>query len=741
MNGTRPHAGIEVDPAMQGWKNKARQVALNRVARVMSGELEKIGTPVKRVIVDARGRACTDGETVWIPMQMTDDEVLNLAMQEAILAHEAAGHLRYTDFKAWKKVCDGIKAGDEDRMLHDFVNILEDARVNYLLSQDFPGSGKRLDATQEHFMQKHEEMWAEKSADEINPRQAAMVAMMSEAIAHTPHFFNHVPEVVAYMDEVREICTNAIAQPNTASVIVQAKRMMTIYRTHFPEDYSEDADTFGMPSGEAGEGICTDDMSPEEIEKMAEKQKDAGAEVEEAPRRRFKELKEKMDEVAEKAQKAKEDAQNAQESEESGSGSEGTEEAEESAEGDGEGQDGEGSEGDSESGDSGSGDADGEGDSADGEGEGEGDASGDSGDSSDSADSGSSTGPQEGTTEDELTESSSDSDTMEAGGGRGADLTQTDDLWAEIQEALDAEAQEAYDLRENFAEQIEKTMNADDFPETIENDSNHSIHITHTTQSFIERGDVHVAHYAQSYNEVVFQNKVAITTLVNEMKRLIKGSDSKFVRGLKKGALDTRRVWMHKTNDRLFQKRQDPQKADANVVVLIDSSGSMSGTRAEEAAKTAVIFAEVFDRLGFGCEIVDFASRGDTAIRIRKSMNAPVNEITKAAIACPTAGGSNADGYAVEWCINRVKDMKGTSMVFVISDGQPAGPAPPNMDCDTHLKTVVANCPKSVALFSVGIDGMDTSEYYDNAVCVDDARNLVKQSLPIIRKMCRRIAA
>ena len=146
MNGTRPHAGIEVDPAMVGWKNKARQVALNRVARVMSGELEKVGTPVKRVIVDARGRACTDGETVWIPMQMTDDEVLNLAMQEAILAHEAAGHLRYTDFKAWKKVCDGIKAGDEDRMLHDFVNILEDARVNYLLSQDFPGSGKRLDA-------------------------------------------------------------------------------------------------------------------------------------------------------------------------------------------------------------------------------------------------------------------------------------------------------------------------------------------------------------------------------------------------------------------------------------------------------------------------------------------------------------------------------------------------------------------------------------------------------------------
>lgn len=723
---------------MQGWANKARSIALNRVARVLSGELESVGTPVKRVIVDARGRACTDGENVWVPMQMTEDPVMNRMMQEAILAHEAAGHLRYTRFQDWFNITKAIKAGTEDRLLHDFVNILEDARVNHLLSQDFPGSGKRLDATQAYFMQKHREQWDGQPAEMINARQAAMVAMMTEAIAHQPHFFNHVPEVVAYMDEVRSICATAVSQPTTAAVIVQAKRMLKIYRKHFPEDMGE-GDEFGMPSGESGEGIMMDDMSPEEIERMAKEQKERGAQVEEAPRRRFKDLKEKMDEVAEKAQ-AQKDAQEASESDESGSGDESTGEGEEDAqgasEGDSEGDseegsDGEGSEGDSGEGDSGSGDADGEGDNP---------ADADGGELSDESGSSEPTGADETKTDghlDELPESTENGD--KGWGG------ESDDLWAEINEAMEAEMQEAHDLKKDFKEDCEDAASSgpEAGSETDSKYGDHTIEITHTTQSFIERADLNpefnLSDFATAYNATVAENRTAITTLVNEMKRLIKGRDTKYQRGLKRGGLDSRRLWMHRTNDRLFQKRVDPDVAEANVVVLIDSSGSMGGTRSQEAARAATVFAEVFDRLGFGCEIVDFCTMGRTAIRVRKSMKAPVNEITKAAIAAPTAGGSNSDGYALQWCIDRVSTFKGNRMVFVISDGQPAGPAPSGLSCDDHLKAVVEDCPKDIGLFSVGIDGMDTSEYYENAVRVDDCRTLVKDSMPIIRKMLRRV--
>ena len=751
-----PNAGIAVKNPQAKFLSKARVRTLNRVATVMSGELVGVGTPVKKVVVCPQGRACTDGETVWIPMQVHEDERINRMGQEGILAHEVAGHLRYTDFGAWKVICDQIRLGHEDRLLHDFVNILEDARVNHLLCQDFAGSGKRLLATQRIMMQRHRDAWAGKTADQINPRQAAMIAMMTEAIAHEPHFFNHVPEVVAYMDEVRSICATAIAQPNTKSVVKQAKRMLAVFRTHFPEDAHEDADTFGMPQSGDAEGVMTDDMSPEEIERMAKAQENKNAKPEEVSRQRFQELKEKI----EKLQKASEEAQKAQKE------SDATDDAQESNNGSGDDSEGDSEESGSAGSDAGEGDEEsdnismgdgsgdgdeevyeeaGEGDSVDAVAEGDGDGEsiegeGESGDASDSADSG------DGESDSgESGETDSNADSMDAGGEKGIDTSDIDmdEMWADIQAEIEAERETAYDLQADFADECESATESDTpiDPEfqTEFDDSGHVCQITHTTREFVERGDIDTDVLADGFNQVVSVNKSQITTMVNEMKRLLKGANNKHTRGLKRGMLDSKRIAFHQTNNRLFMRKNEQKRAEANVMILIDSSGSMSGRRAESAAQAAVVFAEVMDKLGWGCEIVDFSSSRNTAIRVRKMMKAPLNNITKAAIRQPTAGGCNADGYAVEWCLNRLEKFSGNRMLFVLSDGQPAGPSPPDMDCDTHLRTVVANAPKDIGLFSVGIDGMDTGAYYDNAVINNNNSELVKDCMPVIRKMVRTV--
>jgi len=750
-----PNTGIQVSRVERSYIAQARNRTLNKIATVLSGELENVGTPVKRVVICPQGRACTDGETVWIPMRVHEDDKVNHIAQEAILAHEAAGHLRYTDFKAWKVIGDEIKRGHEDRLLHDFVNILEDARVNHLLSQDFAGSGKRLDATQAIFMKRHEDNWNGKPADEVNPRQAAMIAMMTEAIAQKPHFFNHVPAVCDYMDEVRPICATAIGQPNTKSVIRQAKRMLKVFRTHFPEDANEDSDTFGMPQGDDAEGVMTDDMSPEEIEKMAQKQTEKDAKPEEVNRQRFQDLKKKLDELAEKAKKVREqkessDGEECDEGDDSSSGAnDGSDEAgtgqesDDSDEGDsgnGEGSDGEGEDGDQDGGESGAGDSDSD-ESGMGEGEGEGDSDGDS---CEGADGETVWEFNDGDGEDENHEG--ESDDMGAGGDRGMATNDIDfdEMWAEVQAVMDAEEQDARDIKHDFENDIKDSKTPMDSPDEVFptqfDDGGHECIISHTTDSFIERGAVDIQSTAEAYNDVVGENKAQIITMVNELKRTLKGDNSKHERGLKRGALDSRRLAFHRTNERLFMKKTEPKKAEANIIILIDSSGSMGGTRCEKAAQTACVFAEVFDRLNFGCEIVDFASHGNkTAMRIRKGMTAPLNQITKAAIRTPTAGGNNADGYAVEWCLHRLQPMKGNRMLFVISDGQPAGPSPPTMNTDQHLRAVVANANKDIGLFSVGIDGMDTSTYYDNAVCVNDSNDLVRESMPIIRKMVRTV--
>lgn len=46
--------------------------------------------------------------------------------------------------------------------------------------------------------------------------------------------------------------------------------------------------------------------------------------------------------------------------------------------------------------------------------------------------------------------------------------------------------------------------------------------VSHMTDEFIERGDIDIDANAEAFNAVVGENKTAITTMVNEMKRLLK---------------------------------------------------------------------------------------------------------------------------------------------------------------------------------------------------------------------------
>jgi len=652
----------------------------------MSGELEEIGAKVERVILNRQGKASTDGKNVYIPENYdTGDEALELMMQEAVLAHEAAGHMRYTDFGSWHKLSETVKSGDDDQLIHDFVNILEDARVNHLLSQDFPGSGKRLHVSQQVFMQRHKDHWAKAdSADESLDPKAAIVAMMTEAIIHEPHFNTDRETVCTFMDEVRPLLNNAIAQPDTPAVIKQARRLVEVFRTYWPA-----FDEYGEPQGGSGEGIILDDMTPEQVKRMKEAQERGDVKVVKVSKARFNDMK--------KAKKP-EAAEDTPEGEESSAG---------------------GDEGDNPS----------EGDT--------GDESGDSGDACADAD------------------ADDQADLDEAGDARGAreqefgiDYNQNEDgdidrLFAELTEALESESDQAADMEHDFNEE------AGDSRQDIDGGiiKRHEIRITHGTDDLVRRGVSAVDSWAAEYDSTIKQHNTQIKTMKNELRRIIKGRDSRFTDGLKKGDLDDRRLWQHRTNDRLFRKKDQPKKAEANVLILVDASGSMgAGTRASSASECAAVVTEVMDSLGFGCEVVDFNSDGAsasgyTSMRVRKGMNAPLNRITKAAIRAPFVGSQNSDGYAVQWCLDRLKGMKGNRMLFVISDGQPAGPYDKDYrNGEAHLKAVVANAPKDIGLFSIGIDGMDTSRFYPNgATC--NAHELTAKAMPIIRRMVRKVRA
>jgi len=684
---------------------RAYQHHLGNLAKVLSGQYEGKGRAVKRLKVGPSEPCATDGDTVHLsyPIMQGISDSMNLILTEAILAHEAAGHLRYTNFNAWKTMTDAIKRGDEDRLLHDFVNIFEDARVNYLLGKDFAGSKKRLDMAQNMMMAQHKAGVAGRVIEDKEAPKMGVIAIATEAILSVGHFINH-PKVIAMMDEARPLFVNALAAKNTNIVVKGAREVLAIYRKHFPEDET-DGSEYGASTSDEGEGLFSDDMSIENIEKAANSQKRNKAKAQDAPAKRFKDLVEKMP-VADSTQ-------------------DGDGPAAGDADGDGEsagGDAGDGNETGDETGDDG---GDGAGDGAGGD-----SAGGDVGDETGDDGNGKGMNALPETQDDDFGSSAvvreGDNDEAEFLGGstgsyealfEGDDLTEN--LKAEAQAVLDG-ADDLWFPEDADLEDLTVDHVVPDSGERV-NDGGHLI-ITQENESWRD-GMADVG----AYDATKAQTKGAVKRVAKTLQNLIKGADTRFTTHHKRGKLDDRRLWAVRSSDRLFTKDKTYEEFKLRCVILIDASGSMSGGRARQAAKAAVALSEAMEAVGADYEVVDFNSsnggirgysQGATYINVRKGANQSLTTTVKQQIATPFSGSQNSDGYAVKWAMNRTKQFgqpDARRMVFIISDGSPCGPAPRGMGSGTHLQSVLAEAEKDdCILFSVGIAGMNTAKWYAN---------------------------
>ncbi len=481
--------------------NAAKAARFHRVSKVMSGELRGFGSKVERVVITTN--ACTDGKTIQIPERMHDNDVWNSIMQEAILAHENAHH-RYTDFVAWeRKVIKPMKKHEVDQLLHKFVNLLEDARINHLFGQDWKGSAKQMQFTHEVFMAQHQEQ----TTDESPLKQQAMVAMMTEAIAHQPHWFTN-QRVIDFMNDNRKLMMNAIKQPSTSDVINQAKRLLKAYRIAFPDDESEDWES-------DFDGMSDDDLSGRDIERASEQQQAQGRNPEQPSRSRFSDMKEQpktepqdstpsdSDDGDSGVSDSTGDGESSDESgDESGSGA-GDESSDESSDttGDSTGEcDIEGddsSDGNADDGLDCDGDASGDCDGGDGDGDGDGDDhDGDGGD-----------GNGEG---DGHIDSDADLNTEDgATGGDSVNSGEFEEVWSELIDRVASEMQEvvqtAHDIdnghtdgaRQEVATVTGKTHMIDEG--TLTTDDGHQIHVIAGAKDFVRRETRIKAHASTSY--------------------------------------------------------------------------------------------------------------------------------------------------------------------------------------------------------------------------------------------------
>ena len=706
---------IKMRKADPVWIQRATEARLTRLTRTLGGRYDIT------VRINDQGMAATDGNTVWLPRRINPDPAANLICQEAIAAHEAAGHLRYTCFKSWKAVSDDIQAGKEEKTLHHMTNILEDARVNHLLSQDYAGSGKHIDFTHDLLYPKYLEQL---NNPEVNERVKAMSALAVECIAHKAAPTDS-EKVKAFMDDVRPLLHGAISQPNTKAIIEEARILLAKFREYFPADGSSEMAEDMFP--EEFDGML-DDHSPEQLENMRRMQTRVKVDRK-VKKDRFSDMKETTQEEAEAAQKAQEEGDSC----------------------DGEGQDGEG-EGTSK---------EGEGKPGDGDSQGKGNGKGD-GEEIEPEDYEDRTG--EGQEYDEvgevvggIDESSKDKKKAPSEGSMNQQSSgATEEYWDILAEADDIIKDmdiDAINLEERYKGEVEA---ADGGLEITSMGGEldkwgHEIKIGGTPSTIVRVSNMHDS--VQRYNRTVNRYETTIRTLVAEIKKRLSGKESDYLRMQRRGKVDSRSVWNAEASDRIFRKRIRIKRPEAAGILLIDASGSMGGggqtyNRAYYASEAAIVMSEVMARCGFHYEVVDFNSssggrngEGYTNMNVRKPLSGKPNEIAKAAISTDHVGYGNSDGHALQWCIDRLRTVEADSkFVFVISDGAPAGPSPSGMNAWQHLTEVVNACPSDISLCSVGIDGCQTKTWYgERAADITRASELGEVVVPVLRKTLRGI--
>ncbi len=129
------------------------------------------------------------------------------------------------------------------------------------------------------------------------------------------------------------------------------------------------------------------------------------------------------------------------------------------------------------------------------------------------------------------------------------------------------------------------------------------------------------------------------------------------------------------TTARMFDKRRDPGNLkDAAVMLAVDLSGSMCGSKIEQARKTAIVMAETFARLNIPCYVMGFHADLDGYNAVHDHYvgwnNTKKERITLASM---TPYYNNFDGYSIRYAGKLLEDRKAANkLLIVISDGQPA---------------------------------------------------------------------
>ena len=231
--------------------------------------------------------------------------------------------------------------------------------------------------------------------------------------------------------------------------------------------------------------------------------------------------------------------------------------------------------------------------------------------------------------------------------------------------------------------------------------------------------------------------------------------------GMRNGKLSSNNLYRLVSNDdHIYKKKIEHKTRDVAVSLVIDCSGSMSGSKIHTAMCSAWVLADVLGRLGVDCEIMGFTtgdlrskhaqdlynemraehSRGNGWDRVEplrlpmfKSFKEKFGIEQKKRMASyahvQSSMASNIDGESIQYAyesLNRHarKGKQKGRMMIVFSDGQPAGSVD-GRKLNAHLKHTVNRIEKDgVNIVGVGIMSNSVQQFYRKNISLDKVEDL-----------------
>lgn len=256
-------------------------------------------------------------------------------------------------------------------------------------------------------------------------------------------------------------------------------------------------------------------------------------------------------------------------------------------------------------------------------------------------------------------------------------------------------------------------------------------------------------HHRTGYSEVVSSHRSEIRSIRSSL--MFRSNISKLQSfGHRSGDIDENSLFKIRMNDdRVMMKTDTISSKKIAICVLVDESGSMgAGNRVQDARDVAIVLAESLR----GMDGIEVSIYGHSAEESHKHQNVTIREYysprQKVAACCMeiNARAQNHDGYAILHTANIFnRDYRDheRKIMFVVSDGEPAGGGYGGKPAMDHMLRVSQSCQKQgIEVYGVGVDNAYSEVngkrmYGDNKFVV---LHDVKSSLGIMSRFIRQVA-